>query len=184
MPQITTRRASRWLTTTLTVLAISTSASWAMAQDAESQPAEDDYFTLGTSPGWYMLGGLTGGGSFGTPGGGGFVGAEVSVVRLHKGLWTGLYVDGMYDFNQGAIFTAGPEIGYYVAGLDGGVALRLGDQGPEVGGAARALLSLGLFSLYGRYMIWPTGGELEHVGQVGVLLKIPLMEPRGFDLPE
>lgn len=133
-------------------------------------------FAFGTSPNWYGMTGLTGGYSFGEYGPGGFVGAEVSVVRLHKGVWAGLYADGFWDFSQrSATITVGPELGYLMFGLDGGLGVRFGD-GVELGGQARLLLSLGLFSLYGRWGIWPTPDRIEHVGQVGVLLKFPVLQ--------
>lgn len=124
----------------------------------------------------YVLGGLTGGGSFGSAGGGGYLGGEVSAAWLKELLWGGFFVDGVYDFGLGAgTLSAGPEVGYGPLGLDGGVAMRLGlEDRPEVGYQGRLLITAGVLGLYGRYGYWPGAPRARHVGQVGLLLKIPL----------
>lgn len=137
---------------------------------------QGDAFSLGADAGWYVMGGITGGGSFGTLGPGGFVGGELSLVRLKRGNWLGLYTDAFYDFGQRrAMMTVGPEFGKRFLGLDGGLGVRFGgDDGPDLGGQARLLLTAGLIGIYGRYGIWP-GDELEHTGQVGMLIKVPML---------
>lgn len=166
--------------TTLCALGALALASPASAQDA-SAPVEskqdvskqDAPFEFGPKPGWQVLFGPTGGGSFGSPGGGGFAGAELSVSRLNAGTWFGAYVDGIYDFGQSAaLVTAGPQLGYTLLGLDGGVAARFGDGGPEWGPQARLMISAGFFSLYGRYAYLLDTDE--HLGQAGVMFKLPL----------
>ncbi len=140
--------------------------------------AQDTAYSFGNDAEAFVLGGLTGGGSFGSPGGGGFVGGEMSLVWLKEGLWGGLYADGLYDFgHSAATVSVGPEIGYALFGLDGGVAFRFGRDGeedsPEIGYHARALLGMGGFALFGRYGIWPNSQTAEHVVQIGLLLKMP-----------
>ena len=150
--------------------------SFTLALPAQAQ--DDQPFSFGSQPGWQIMGGLTGGGSFGSPGGGGFVGLELSANRLQKGLWWGVYVDGSYDFGHTAVMTtAGPEIGYGLFGLDGGVAARFGtgsdnrgdvDFGPQ----GRVLLTAGFVGIFGRYVYMLDSDE--HIGQAGLLLKLPL----------
>jgi len=134
-------------------------------------------YLVGPDSGWYLLGGATGGASFGPRGAGGFVGGEVSLVRLRRTRWVGAYVDGFYDFSSDrAAFTLGPELGIGPLGFDGGLGLRPGREGRavELGGQARVLVTAGLFGLFARYGAWSVGGEVEHVAQVGALLKFPL----------
>ncbi|QDG49376.1 hypothetical protein FIV42_01080 [Persicimonas caeni] len=151
-------------------LASPASAQTGSKQDASKQDAPFDF---GPKPGWQVLFGPTGGGSFGSPGGGGFAGAELSVSRLDAGWWQGAYVDGVYDFGQSAaLVTAGPQLGYTLLGVDGGVAARFGDDGPDWGPQARLMFSAGFFSLYGRYAYLLDSDE--HVGQAGVMFKLPL----------
>src|SRR5262249_50760826 len=85
--------------------------------------ADDPPFTIGSRPAWYLMGGVTGGDTVVSEGGGGFVGGELSLVRLRDGVWTGLYGDGYYDFGiDGTYVTAGGELGYRWFGFDGGAA--------------------------------------------------------------
>lgn len=137
--------------------------------------AEDEAYEFGPRASWVVLAGPTGGGSFGTPGGGGFVGGELSLARLERAFWYGLYADGSYDFGHAdATFTAGPSLGLGFFGLDGGVALRAGDSGDfsDPGATARFMVTSGFFAIYGRWLFFPSADE--HVGQVGVLLKFPI----------
>lgn len=163
------------MTAWLFAVAIAAVASPAFAQ-------EEDSVTLGYRGGWYFLGGATGGGSSSPTTGGGYIGGEVSVARLRRGLWHGLYGDAIYDFGQGTMtVTAGPEFGYSVLGIDGGVGLRPGpDQDLELGPQIRGLLTLGIFAFYVRYGFWPESIDHRHVRQFGVLLKVPLATPWAF----
>lgn len=155
-----------WQAALLLCLAIPASAR-------AEEPAEA--YRFGNASRGFVLGGLTGGGSFGSAGGGGYVGGEVSAVWLKELLWGGLYIDGVYDFGLGAgTLSAGPEVGYGPIGIDGGVGLRLGlEDSPEVGYQGRLLITAGVFGIYGRYGYWPGSTQAEHVGQVGILLKFP-----------
>ena len=132
--------------------------------------ADDAPYTIGTDPGWQLLGGLTGGGSFGDIGGSGYLGAELSLNRLSKGVWFGLYGDGFYEFGHEAFYTTGGlQLGYMILGIDGGVAFRTGDEDPSLGFAGRLLLALGLLDLYGRALVF----EDDIQWQVGLMFKLP-----------
>src|SRR6266545_3969715 len=122
--------------------------------------AEEEHpFTIGARPVWFLLGGVTGGTSFASDDMGGFLGGELSLVRLEGGRFAGLYLDGAYDFGAGATFlSAGPELGLHIRstravslGLDGGLALRFQDEA-KAGATGRLAVTLfGMFSIYGRY---------------------------------
>jgi len=169
-------------TTALLLLA----APWAAtAQDATAHDAsagEGEAFTFGNTSEFFFMGGLTGGGSFGSAGGG-FAGGELSGVWLKEGLWGGFYTDAAYDFGRGSTaLTIGPELGYAVLGFDGGVGFRFGEEDEsELGYVGRGMVTLGNFALYGRYGFWPDSSDARHIGQVGVLLKMPLWNATGPD---
>jgi len=138
--------------------------------------ADEPIYSFGSKTRWQSLFGPTTGGSFGSPGGGGFVGAELSVNRIREGIWWGFYGDGAYDFGQeSALVTAGPSVGWNFFGVDGGFALREGDQ-TELGLQGRFLVTIGFFGLYGRYVHLPQGDE--HIGQAGVYFKVPIWASR------
>ena len=147
-------------------------AGLALAGSLCARPAlADAPAHIGTQAGWQLMSGLTTGGSFGDLGGSGYLGGEVSLNRLSHRTWMGLYADGLYEFGHGAgYFTAGPQLGYAILGLDGGVALRTGDDDPAVGFAARALLALAVFDLYGRALVFDDDVQI----QIGVMIKLPL----------
>jgi hypothetical protein len=143
---------------------------------------EEGSVTLGYGGGWYFLGGATGGASLTGDTGGGYVGAEASVARLRRGWWYGLYSDAFYDFGQqNMTITAGPEFGFSVFGIDGGIGVRPGpDQPLEVGPQIRGLVTVGLFAIYARYGFWPDSTTHRHVRQLGLMLKLPLAAPWAF----
>jgi hypothetical protein len=141
--------------------------------------ADDAPFRIGARPAWFLLGGVTGGGTVGVDQRGGYVGGELSVVRLKTGKYIGLYGDGYYDFGiDGTYATAGLEIGRKFFGVDGGVALRWAGDGTEVGATGRVFASIGLFSIYARYAYFDSM-EDDNVIQIGGMLKLPLMSPFG-----
>lgn len=149
--------------TTLTMLALLVPAT---------ASAGEPLFTFGSKERWQSLFGPTTGGSFGSAGGGGFVGAELSVNRIREGIWWGLYADGAYDFGQeSALLTAGPSVGWNFVGVDGGLALREADE-TESGLQARLLFTVGFFGLYGRYIALPDSDE--QIGQIGLYFKLPI----------
>jgi hypothetical protein len=172
----------------LTILAAFVLAAFVLASGASTASAQEtaepdepavtaEPFSFGSEPGWHLLGGLSAGGGFGTLGGGVFTGLELSVSRLMRRFWWGGYLDATYDFvQQGALATAGPQIGYAAFGLDGGIATRIdtGDNAGrfDYGPQARLLVTAGLLGIYGRYVYLVDHDE--HIGQAGILLKLPL----------
>jgi hypothetical protein len=150
--------------------------------------ARADAFSIGAEPVWFVTGGGTGGGTVAADHRGAFVGGELSLVRLVENRFVGLYADAYYDFGAGGLYaTIGPELGLLrrsptlpvAVGLDGGAALRTGDD--AIGATGRLFVSLlGSFAFYGRY-IYLDGGE--HVVQLGVTLKFPLAPPFGAGAP-
>ncbi len=144
----------------------------------------EEPFAFGYESELFVLGGLSAGGSFGSAGGGGFVGYELSMVWLKSAAWGGLFGDIVYDFGQSAAtVVVGPEFGYGFLGIDGGAAFRFGfaDE-TEVGVQGRLLLTLTTFSIFGRYGYFPDSVGGTHVGQVGILLKMPFYN--SSDIPE
>lgn len=130
----------------------------------------DDPIEIGTEGGWQLLPGLTTGGGWRDDGGSGFVGLELSLNRLSHGFWAGLYADGFYEFGYDEGFaTVGPQLGYMLLGVDGGVAFRTDDTS-DIGYAARAMLALAFVDIYGRALIF----EDDVQWQIGLLLKMPL----------
>lgn len=159
-------------------LALIAAATLALAPATAAADDGDKPFAFGGLPGWTLLGGLSGGGSFGSGGGGGFLGGELSLNRLQEGAWAGLYVDGLYDFGRSeSLLSAGPQFGMAVLGVDLGGALRTRDGENDVGVVGRLMVSLGLFSLYGRYGYFIDSED--HLGQIGLLLKWPLWASSG-----
>lgn len=148
--------------------------------DDAPNDAASDSITVGYQPSWYLMAGLTGGASFRTPSSspGGFVGLEASVVRNHRDWWVGGYLDGAWDFGFAApVLSVGPEVGYQFLGLDAGFATRFPGGPPRPGVFARLSASFAVFTLYGRYGFWPTGGL--HTIHAGASFKFPLLAPWG-----
>lgn len=147
----------------------------------------DEAFHIGSQPSWFILGGLSTGGTVATDSRGAFVGGEASLVRVQDRTFLGLYADGYYDFAvDGTYLTAGPELGVIrrsrtmpiAVGIDGGAAFRFADD-TDVGGTGRVYLTIaGSVSLYTRYLHFGTGMD-DQVVQVGVALKFPLLAPFG-----
>jgi hypothetical protein len=146
----------------------------------------DDGFTIGSRPVWLVTAGGTGGGSVaGTRGG--FVGGELSLVRLIDNRMLGLYADAYYDFGiDGTYVTLGPELGLIrrsramplAVGIDGGGVVRFADQ-RAFGATGRVFLALaGSLALFARYA-YVDDTEDDHVIQLGVTLKFPLGPPFG-----
>lgn len=145
---------------------------------AESTDDESPAILVGHQPSWFLMGGATGGASFSGAGTGGYLGAEVSLVRSLRGLWSGIYADGTYDFRSRTVIASlGPEFGYSFLGFDGGLAVRSSDFGLRPGILARLSANVGMFGLYGRYGYWH---ETRTSGvQVGATFKLPLLSPWG-----
>jgi hypothetical protein len=137
---------------------------------------EDRPFTIGSRPAWFLLGGVTSGGTVALADRGVFVGGELSLVRLREGNYLGLYADGYYDWGaDGTYVTGGLELGRKVIGIDGGAALRLAGGERDLGVTGRLNVSVGLFGLYARYAYFVETMTDEHVLQVGLAFKLPLM---------
>ena len=127
--------------------------------------------------GWFLPVGLNAGvAGLGSTSKGAVLGAEASIVRVPKdfGGWFGAYADGGYITGRSAArFSAGPEVGRAVFGLDGGV-LYVVDHGQNrVGFCLRPMLTIGFLSVYGRWDHLISGGG-GNDGQLGVLLKYPI----------
>lgn len=135
-------------------------------------------FTIGPTSAWYLMAGVTTGGTMVARDRGGYVGGEASLVRLGRGgRFFGFYGDGYHDIGAARTYaTTGIELGYKFIGIDGGAAARFGADRPEWGLTGRLFAGIGILSVYGRYahFIEALGSHNEHVVQVGALVKIPI----------
>jgi hypothetical protein len=149
--------------------------------------AERRGYSIGPRPVWFLTGGGTAGGTVAAAPRGGYLGGELSLVRLADRRFVGLYADAYYDFGvDGMYVTLGPELGWIrrsrtfpiAVGIDGGGVLRAAEE-RALGVAGRVFLTLlGSVSLYGRYA-YLDADRADHVVQVGVTLKFPLAPPFG-----
>lgn len=127
--------------------------------------------------GWYAPAGVVIGASQHPAQSNGLVlGVEQSLVHQRgprAGWWGGLYADLLRDFGSSTTrFSAGPELGYGLIGVDGGFVTFL--QGSaDRGVQGRLLFSLGVLSLYGRAGWLPTGAHPSFT-EVGLLIKWPI----------
>lgn len=139
--------------------------------------ADDPAFEIGSQPRWFLLGGVTSGGTVAFDDRGGFVGGELSVVRLNNGNYLGGYADGYYDFGiDGTYVTGGLELGHKFLGIDGGPAVRFAHGTTDAGAAVRVNLTAGVFGIYVRYAYFDAMTD-KNVLQVGAMLKLPLRSP-------
>ncbi len=137
--------------------------------------ADDPPFTIGSQPVWFLLGGVTSGGTVALADRGGYVGAELSLARVRRGNFVGVYADAYYDWGvDGTYVTGGLELGHKYFGLDGGGALRFANGETQKGVAARFTIGLGVLGLYVRYCYFDAMTD-DHVIQVGAALKLPLL---------
>jgi hypothetical protein len=181
-------RRSVALAAAMTAHALTTSAhadepqAGQAVQAAAPAPAKEPVlaapaYTVGTQPEWYVLAGVTTGGTLVAHDRGGYVGGEASIVRLGRATqFFGFYADGYHDFGGSRTYvTSGVEGGYKLVGLDGGLATRFGGDRPEWGATGRLFVGIGVVSVYGRYAYFADslGMSDEHVVQVGVLVKMP-----------
>jgi hypothetical protein len=166
-------------------------AAAALLTAGAGDAAADRGFSIGSRPVWFLTGGSTAGGTVAADARGGFVGGELSLVRVRESRFLGLYGDAYYDFGvEGTYVTIGPEVGWirrsrsfpFGLGVDGGGAIRLGDD-TALGATGRVFVSLlGTLSIYGRYA-YLDADEDDHVVQIGVTLKFPLPPPFGAGAP-
>lgn len=140
--------------------------------------AETEPFKLGAQPAWYLLGGVTSGATMLAHDRGGYVGGELSLARLGRGgRFVGLYGDGYYDIGAKRTYaTLGPELGYKIVGIDGGLATRFGAERIEWGGTGRVFVTVGVLAIYARYAYFgeSLGRNNDNVLQVGALVKLPV----------
>jgi hypothetical protein len=147
-----------------------------------STTAAADPFTIGSRPAWFVTAGGTGGGTV-TEARGGFVGGELSLVRVVDNRMLGLYADAYYDFGaDGTYVTLGPELGLIrrsralpiALGIDGGGVVRFADD-RAFGATGRVFVAFaGTVALFARYAYVD-----EHVVQLGMTFKFPLGAPFG-----
>jgi len=134
--------------------------------------------------GWYGMAGLTLGGAIHPTHDSGLVaGLEGSLVHLDvsdTGLWAGGYADVLFDTGT-KVFRAsvGPELGWFMLGLDGGWVIEGNGDGSRQGLTGRLVLTLGALGLYGRWVHLFEEPAERDFGEVGVLVKIPLLTPSG-----
>jgi hypothetical protein len=148
-----------------------------VAASVSTAHADDPPFEIGSYPRWFLLGGVTSGGTVAFDDRGGYVGGELSVVRLNHGDYVGGYADGYYDFGiDGTYVTGGLELGHRFLGLDGGPAVRFARGTTDAGAAVRLNLSAGVFGIYVRYAYFDAMTD-KNVLQVGAMLKFPLTSP-------
>jgi hypothetical protein len=135
----------------------------------------DPAFTIGSTPAWLLLGGVTTGGTVALADKGALVGAELSLARLREGNFIGVYADGYYDWGaHGTYATGGLELGHRFFGVDGGLALRRADGAQQLGATGRLTIGIGAVGLYARYTHLRDTTMNADVIQVGLLLKLPL----------
>lgn len=108
------------------------------------------------------------------------LGAEASAARVAAAwrvptFWRGAYVDGLYDFGarRGRV-GVGPEIGVAFLGLDAGFVAQLGDGALRPGFAVRPMLTVGLVTLYARFVDVPGDSVVNRTWELGALFKWPI----------
>jgi hypothetical protein len=151
-------------------------ALFVLSLAARPAAAEDPPFTIGSTPSWLLLGGVTTGGTLALADKGAFVGGEVSLARVRDASFFGVYADGYYDWGaHGTYATAGLELGHKFLGIDGGVALRFAGGDQQVGATGRIVVGLGVIGVYARYAhFWDAQMTSDNVIQIGLVLKLPL----------
>ncbi len=107
------------------------------------------------------------------------LGAEVSAVWLEtdRFVWLGLYADAVYDFGlEAARFSVGPELGWSVFGLDGGLLVQRAGDVTHTGFTVRPLVTLGFVAAYLRWGHLPSA-PAPNFAELGLLMKWPLAQP-------
>jgi hypothetical protein len=106
------------------------------------------------------------------------LGFEASLVRFEsKSLfWLGAYGDVVRDYASDRTRTSlGFELGKGAWGLDGGYVMEFSSSDQRQGFVVRPLVSLSYLSLTGRLgTVWGQGTH-DTFGELGVLVKIPLV---------
>jgi hypothetical protein len=102
-------------------------------------------------------------------------GAPSTSLGIPSATWVGGYLDGDYDFgNHSGRVTLGPEVGWELFGIDGGLAVQRGDNRTNAGLAVRPVITFGYVQLFARYEYFAGVGAR---GEVGALLKWPMSPP-------
>lgn len=102
------------------------------------------------------------------------LGAEASVVAFPVGpaMWAGGYADLLYEFrNDRTRASFGPELGFTLIGVDGGVVVQSSANGTHWGGVVRPMLTIGLLSVFARFG-WLEDDE--RFVEIGALAKFPI----------
>jgi len=109
-------------------------------------------------------------------GNGASLGGEASLVGVRDALWAGGYADAAYAFTaEETRLSLGPEAGIRFLGIDAGYVLKLGgEHGTQHGFAIRPMLTLGIVTAYFR-ATWLTGEHADWLGELGIMLKAPLL---------
>lgn len=144
----------------------------ASAHADEQKPA----FQIGSKPAWYVMGGVTTGGTIVAQDRGWYVGGELSLVRLREKRFFGFYGDGYYDFGaKRTHVNGGIELGKGFLGIDAALATRIGGAHVEFGPTGRLFITTTLLTIYGRYIYFADSiiARDEHVVQIGGSFKLP-----------
>lgn len=114
---------------------------------------------------------------------GGILGAEASLVFVAMTeskfftlptFWGGAYVDALWDTAAGrGRASIGPEVGYMIFGVDGGVVAQAGGGPVRLGGCVRPMITIGILSLYVRLTFVPSDPEVDETTEIGLLIKYP-----------
>ncbi len=119
---------------------------------------------------------------------GAILGAEGSFVFLATSqskffalptFWGGGYVDALWDTAGGrGRASIGPEFGFTVFGVDGGLVTQVGGGAVRFGGCVRPMLTIGIISLYVRLTFVPSDPEVDQTTEIGLLIKYPFSKNR------
>jgi hypothetical protein len=94
-------------------------------------------------------------------------------LDVGRPLWIGVYTDVLRDFGSDTTrFSLGPELGYSLLGLDGGLIAQVGDDG-RWGWTVRGSITFAVASVYVRRAELLDDLPDSTLWEVGVLLKIP-----------
>ena len=141
--------------------------------------ADDPPFTIGSTPAWVLLAGVTTGGTVAIGDKGAFVGGELSLATLRDTNFAGAYADAYYDWGaNGTYVTMGGELGHKFFGVDGGLALRFANGETQKGIAGRFTIGIGMVGIYARYAHFFDVMRDDDVVQVGLEIKLPVWSKR------
>jgi hypothetical protein len=125
--------------------------------------------------GLFLPVGLTFGASLSPDREGVVLGGEISLAHAFDKKVVGFYADAIYDFSQKQTRVSfGPEFVLWIFGVDLGYLTAFEDDTIRSGLQMRFFASLGIASVYGRWVFIPGASGPDHLGEVGLLLKVPL----------